>query len=165
MGYAGLWKGIVAARMPRMTTAQSLNAQPRTFHYTVFINSLAGILRTAWDKTTRNRFKRTNQILVAVYHLDQDSAHCAFNWLNSFTSPSRWARLLAGIVCRTITTKSTGALLISCRRKVSFITRFALLRSTALNNFFLLTMIPSLALTAGFRTKKILKFWSEMLSD
>lgn len=158
VSYSGLWNGVIAARVPGMTAHQTPDTKPCSFYCAVPVDCFAGILRAAWSKTTRGRFKRANQILVTTYRLDQDSAHCVFNRLNRFASPSRWVHPFTWIARRTITTKSIGLSLISCKRKVSLTTRLVRLRSTARGRFFLLAITPSLARTSCLRTKKTLKF-------
>ncbi len=74
-----LWNGVIAARMPGVTARQAPDAQPHSFYGAMPVDCLAGILRAAWGKTTRGRFKRADQILIAAYRLDQKSAHCVVN--------------------------------------------------------------------------------------
>lgn len=75
--------GIVSAGVPGIASQQSFNTEPHPFDYTVFSQGFAGIVGAGWSKSARWRAKRTDQVLIAMYQLDQNSAHLFSTRLNS----------------------------------------------------------------------------------
>lgn|SRR5574340_117815 len=156
--------GIVSTAVPGITSQQSFNAEPPPFHYAVSSQGITGILGTGWSKSARRRTKRTDQVLIAVYQPDQDSAHLFSTRLNSiFNSPTcapqscRQARL-------TMTTRSNPHNLMLCCRNASLMILFARFRSAAPASILLPTTNPSLAFFLPLHTKKTLKCLSATLS-
>lgn len=156
--------GIVSSGVPGITSQQAFKAEPPTFHNTVFGNGFAGILGAAWSKSARRRTERTDQVLIAMYQRDQDSAHLSSTRLNSCFKPPTCAPLSCGQARLNITTISSRQNLMLCCRNASLIILFVRFLSTAPASVFFATINPSLAFLMELRTKKTLKCLSAMLS-
>lgn len=156
-----LWGGVVAAGIPGITTQQSFNAEPPPLQYTVFRQSIAGIVWAGRGKSAGWRTERAKQILVGMYQLDHKSAHLFSTLLNSIFKLPICALASNESARLNITTISRWLSLMLCWRNASLIILFARFRSTAPESVFLLAIIPSLALFIPLRTKKTLKCWSD----
>lgn len=147
-----------------MAAQQAFQAQPAAFDRAVLGQCLAGVTRTTGEKPARRRTKGANQILIAVYQLDQNFTHLSSTRPNSVfnfsvPAPASWMpRVL------TNTTRSSFCILTACRRNVSLTILLTRFRSTALGNDLLLAMMPSLAFSPSLPAKKTLKCLSPTLS-
>jgi len=153
--------GIVSTRVPRIAAQQPLNAKPPPFYYAMFQYSLTSVVRACWCKPASWGAKRTNQVLINMYQLDNYFAHLFCTRLNSVFKlwiPSSWCE-----ACRGSTTISSPNFLMVCRLKTSRTILFIRFLSTAVETSFFLTITPSLALLLLLRTKKTLKKLSEMV--
>lgn len=136
--------------MPRITTCQSFQTHPYSPQQTIFSQGLTCIIRTSWDESASRGFEWANEILVAMYHCNQEPAHCVTTRLKSLLKPSIFEVFLTWSDFLIITTKSTPKYFILCKRKRCRIWRFAEFLSTALgNNRFAATM-PSLEIPELF---------------
>lgn len=100
--------------MPGITAGKAFDAEPGALEYAVFSHGIACIMGTTWDKATGRRTKRTNQILVTMYQLDQDSAHRVSTRLNSLLKPSLCDSWSICAARRTITTRSKPLFAMLC---------------------------------------------------
>jgi hypothetical protein len=62
--YAILWYRIVSPRAERMAAADTFDAQPPPFEETVFLNSLAGVMRTGGNETATGGQQRREEPLI-----------------------------------------------------------------------------------------------------
>src|SRR5574340_450193 len=133
--------GVVSARVPGIAAQQSLNAEPPPFHDTVFRQCFAGVVGTGGSKSAGRRFQRADQVLIAMYQLNHDSAHLLSTRLNSIfklpiCTPPSWGSLRLSI-----TTRSSPHNLMLCWRNASLMTLFMRFRSVARASVFLPTII------------------------